>query len=1064
MKNKTHLIRIITLSTALSLTIGLVAFDHTTPVKVEAATHEDNYDLYTYTGTYYDTIDFDGTGGMNGALRSSIATLVRPAGFYTYGSSGETHLSTQLQYADEDPNNSNNMIMFYTRNSITKTAATVNNVIKWNREHVWCQSLSNDNWGTSEAGTDILHLRPTYESTNKSRGNDVYGDNHKSGPKYYNDMLYGYMGGTYFEPIDSVKGDVARIIMYLWTTYTGYKSYNSLNILDIFQSYDVLLKWHTKDKPDVMEGNRNNYSQSSKQKNRNPFVDHPELGWKIFGDQASTSVKNACMAAYPADGGDPVEPTGISLNKSTASIEAGRTLQLNAILEPNGATGSISWSSNNDSVASVNSSGLVTAAAAGNATITATCGGYSASCNITVTAAVNNYGTLQNPLSVNDAIELINRNGGNETASPLYVKGVVSSNTAYSDQYSNYSAVWLEDDDGTASSFELYRVQLDGSVQGDYSAANSLVGKEVVAYGYGKIYNTTPELTTSSKTPTYPIILSVSAPEATSIELNQTTADLEVGDTLVLSATLIPNTAESNVIWESSNESVATVNNSGLVTAIANGQSIITARVENSDVEAECIVTVTGGAVISASLELASSISVGDIVYLGCSYTSAQYYGPSGTTQDAFGTYVFYDGEPDANTYPLEVCEGNSEGTYALKITTGTYINKYLAYSGSKNSLKVTSTLDDASSWTISFDGSNNATITNVADTTRVIWWNLSSPRFACYVDKADGNSFKYVQLWKEGTPAEPEVTDYLTGATSKATIHATVESAPGQSQTASKTIAQIVGTPAPANGTEQLESLVLDGNITASVNTDGNNGKIYNNGTEWRLYQTNSAVVTITASNGALINSVTLTFSASDNGVMKYSGNNITSGSPVSIASLSSAAFTVGASSGSKGKIQVTAISVTYVTAGTTTVSDVSMRFGLNISKTNWDAINDNENWEITDYGVMLCKKTTLTNAYNTSSISEAYTNGETLYIANKGSGVAPHLEDNTYSFMVQLNVTRESNYPTVYVAAPFIKVNETYYFLTEMEYSVNTLAAYYLSHSGSDLSTAALNILAGN
>ena len=111
-----------------------------------------------------------------------------------------------------------------------------------------------------------------------------------------------------------------------------------------------------------------------------------------------------------------------------------------------------------------------------------------------------------------------------------------------------------------------------------------------------------------------------------------------------------------------------------------------------------------------------------------------------------------------------------------------------------------------------------------------------------------------------------------------------------------------------------------------------------------------------------------------------------------------------------------------------------------------------------------MLVKKNTLVNTYQLSSVEEAYNEGESVYIANKGSGAIPNEEGDNYFFYVQLNVTRVSNYPTVYVAAPFIKVNDVYYFLDELECSVNSLAQYYLTNGGSDLSTAALNILAGN
>ena len=298
MKNK--LIKL-TIATALFLCgAGLVTNQNKTVAPVEAETHVDNFDPYTYTGTYYDALDKTGTEGLYGTFRSKLGSYIFPKGWYTYGSSGADHLSRQLQYADEDPTNKSNMIYLYTRDSVKKNAAS-----SWNREHVWPQSNSKGNkgqhWGTSEAGTDILHIRPTYNTTNSTRGNDKYGNTNKSNPVTYNGMPYGYSSGSVFEPLDSVKGDVARIIMYVWTTYYDYYDDTGLLITKTFTNYDTLLEWHMLDKPDVSEGYRNDYSQTSKQKNRNPFVDHPEYAWKIFGDSASADVKNRCKQTYPGN-------------------------------------------------------------------------------------------------------------------------------------------------------------------------------------------------------------------------------------------------------------------------------------------------------------------------------------------------------------------------------------------------------------------------------------------------------------------------------------------------------------------------------------------------------------------------------------------------------------------------------------------------------------------------------------------------------------------------------------------------------------------------------------------
>ncbi len=84
----------------------------------------------------------------------------------------------------------------------------------------------------------------------------------------------------------------------------------------------------------------------------------------------------------------PVAVSGVSVTPTAVEIEKGKTSTLTATVIPENATNqNVSWSSNNTSVATVNSTGKVTAVAAGNATITVTTvdGGYTANCAVTVT-------------------------------------------------------------------------------------------------------------------------------------------------------------------------------------------------------------------------------------------------------------------------------------------------------------------------------------------------------------------------------------------------------------------------------------------------------------------------------------------------------------------------------------------------------------------------------------------------------------------------------------------------------------------------------------------------------
>ena len=253
-----------------------------------------------YTGSYYDSINPGSlTGGMNGTLRQALTSLIKPAGYYTYSGSGASNLSTILQYADEDPNNSNNMIYFYTQASVTKNAAS-----SWNREHAWPQSQSGGLYGTSGAGADILHIRPTYNTTNSTRSNYPYGEANSSSVKTYNGYEYGWVGNGYFEPLDEVKGDCARITLYMWVCYFAERG---TPITNNAQSVELMVKWANEDQPSQIEINRNNYCETSKQKNRNPFVDHPEWVDLIFGsgettvDQTKVNNVISLISALPAN-------------------------------------------------------------------------------------------------------------------------------------------------------------------------------------------------------------------------------------------------------------------------------------------------------------------------------------------------------------------------------------------------------------------------------------------------------------------------------------------------------------------------------------------------------------------------------------------------------------------------------------------------------------------------------------------------------------------------------------------------------------------------------------------
>ena len=144
-----------------------------------------------------------------------------------------------------------------------------------------------------------------------------------------------------------------------------------------------------------------------------------DFGMRINCRRSSSRTANT-IYIYGAEievtySAEDVHVTSVSLDKNTLSMEEGDTEQLTETVLPSNATDkSVSWSSSNTSVATVSSTGLVTAVSAGSATITVTTtdGGYTASCAVTVTQPTYSQYKLATSMQVGKTYIVTDGNSG----------------------------------------------------------------------------------------------------------------------------------------------------------------------------------------------------------------------------------------------------------------------------------------------------------------------------------------------------------------------------------------------------------------------------------------------------------------------------------------------------------------------------------------------------------------------------------------------------------------------------------------------------------------------------
>ena len=301
--------------------------------------------------SYYSSCD----GKTGTTLKNTLAGFNKPT--------SKSYAWARYEAADEAQDDSTSILCLYTRHNIKKSAHVGSySWDTWNREHVYTQSAF------PNSADDNHNIFACEGQINNTRGNLKYAESKNSGGTRISEFGHTtdcyYVPNTSFEPCDEAKGEVARACLYC-SVYYGY------DLNDIFDSINTCLKWNAMYTVTPREIYRNNTVQGL-QGNRNPFIDHPSYAQAIYGGPAYEGVD-------PLGPQDPVAVTGVSLNKTSASLAFNETTQLTATVSPSNATNkSVSWTSSNSNIATVSTSGLVTAKAEGNATITVTTadGGY----------------------------------------------------------------------------------------------------------------------------------------------------------------------------------------------------------------------------------------------------------------------------------------------------------------------------------------------------------------------------------------------------------------------------------------------------------------------------------------------------------------------------------------------------------------------------------------------------------------------------------------------------------------------------------------------------------------
>ncbi len=353
--------------------------------------------------------------------------------------------------------------------------------------------------------------------------------------------------------------------------------------------------------------------------------------------------------------------SSFSIKETSVTIEAGKMVALTPIVKSDKATTTITWSSMDKSIATVDDKGVVTGVSAGQAYIIATTvEGYVATCKVTVTQKASGVklDIYNITLAVGESYTVT------ATPNPANATNVVFT--------------W------SSAKPNIANVDANGKITG-------------VAPGSTFITVTAPE---GKAEVVYVDVYS----KATGMKLSDENITLTKGKSYTLKTVFTPdNVTNKNVVFTSLTPAVATVNEKGKVTAVKAGSTIITAISEDGGHVATCLVTVTEK-ITSVSLDKSSkTLAIGDTFKLTATVESNSASNPKlkWTTSNKKIATVNQSGKvtakkPGTVTIKVKVTDGtNKTATCKVKVVrevTKVTLNKRIltVYLGETKKLKAT--------------------------------------------------------------------------------------------------------------------------------------------------------------------------------------------------------------------------------------------------------------------------------------------------------------------------------------------------------------------------------------